>query len=1476
MNKNIESIYYLTALQHGMIHHSRTANQAGVYVEQFTCKVHGLLDTTLFDRAWQVLVKRHSVFRTSFMRLDQTKPVQVVHRQATMPVYHKDWSHLIESEKSHQFDELMREDRQKGFDFSNAPLSRLYIVSESENCHRLLWTYHHCILDGWSMPIVLNELLQIYHSLVKEGRVITNMVPATPYQKFVKWLANSDQEIAKKYWLDNLSTFNQKNNIIRSSIDLNPTVNIQSSSQLLSYEFSMPVSWVKSAQIYCKLNKYTLNIICQLAWGLTVSYFSHREDVVYGTVLSGRPRDLKGVDEMVGLFIATVPIRLKTGEEVLITDLLACIQQQILGAEEHSYYPLIDIQQCSEIENKGTLFDSIFVFENYPGRDSIEKLAQHYELILLDMQAIEETNYPLALIAVPNDKLDFKLVYDKNQVSTKMIKVMLDIYKAVLTHLITVDDETPVRNLLKQAKHTSSFSKNIKPSNKVVKNDIVGFTEAQSFSQNITLYAEKFPNRIALRTETEVYSYEKLHLLGLQLVDYFTFNGVEEGDTIAFTLDNVVLVELTLYALSHIGADMVYVQPNSSQREIRELTGLLTIKFWAVNGCNKFDSKDYGSVLNVSLDILEKHSVKNVNKFPPRNSGGLWYVNWHSNNPLEIGYFSEVQYCNYLTLQRNVIDREKPSVVPFWSNFSSNVSFETLYQSSICGMELVIFEEERCLDYLKRVFDPSNNWDYLVFDHFQTRQLAFYCSSHQHDQLNFMNCELDMLACNEATLQVISDSFTSAKADMRERVRLLYRPHSICLAINSSYCSLTLNGNQALSIDSISTPSSNVCIVDRSLSLSTEFALGNIQISGLSLPIKVLSKERKNHWLFKYNGSNVVSSYLSENRGWHEEGIIWLLDIREQAHALNDIIYKQLISKVQFELTSEECILTDYLSTDNSWGTVLWIDERKWSIEFSESCRMQVSKYLGGQPIITRLINGEELKLNDRSSLQDKINYILDKALHVEPSTETEKLIYAIWKNLLEEDQFGVHDNYFQLGGQSLMTTVMLSEIQQVFTIELSIEELLSNLTISNLAELVECKLDGGNTNNLQNRIGITVDLQEEVNLYKDLPPVTPFKLNTLKMDSIFLTGASGFLGAQLLSDLLMSTDADIYCLVRADNVDLGFDKIKSSLNKYQLWEASFKDRILIICGALDKPLLGLTQSEFNNLGKNIDVIYHNGASVNFVYTYNQLKGTNVLGTREIIRLASEHKTKPIHYISTVGVLDRTLPNIEETLNIKLHSNMGSGYEQSKWVSEQLLNIASVRGVPIAIYRPSRVVGNSITGIANSGDLFCRMIKGMIEFGKAPVEAGYDNMVPVDYASRMIIEASLNIESLGKAFHVVNPNWHRIDEVVNFTVDKGYQLDLLPYDQWLGALTEHVKTNMSNPLTLLMPVLRRLNPIDDPTISMIIPIESIQLRNVIGDELVEDVPTTEDICSVHFNFFYESGFLTKAIESPESLSVDCA
>jgi myxalamid-type nonribosomal peptide synthetase MxaA len=554
----------------------------------------------------------------------------------------------------------------------------------------------------------------------------------------------------------------------------------------------------------------------------------------------------------------------------------------------------------------------------------------------------------------------------------------------------------------------------------------------------------------------------------------------------------------------------------------------------------------------------------------------------------------------------------------------------------------------------------------------------------------------------------------------------------------------------------------------------------------------------------------------------------------------------------------------------------LWIDERKWSIDFSESCRMQVLKHLGCQPIITRPINLEELKLNDRSSLQSKINYILDKAPHVEPSTETEERIYLIWKNLLEIEQFGVHDNFFQLGGQSLMTTVMLSEIQQVFNTEISIEELLSNLTIASLAELVEWKLDGGNTKNLKNRISITVDLQEEVNLYKDLSKVTSYKLNTFKMNAIFLTGASGFLGAQLLSDLLMSTNANVYCLVRADNVDMGFYKIKNALNKYKLWKASFKDRILIICGTLDKPLLGLSQSDFNHLGKNIDAIYHNGASVNFVYSYNQLKNTNVLGTREIIRLASEHKTKPIHYISTVGVLDRTLPNIEESLNIKLHSNMGSGYEQSKWVAEQLLNIASEQGIPIAIYRPSRVVGHSRTGIANSDDLFCRMIKGMIEFGKAPIEAGYDNMVPVDYASRMIIEASLNIKSLGKAFHVVNPNWHRIDEVVNFTVDQGYQLDLLPYDRWLSALTEHVKTNMSNPLTLLMPVLRRLNPIDDPTISMVIPIESIQLRSVIGDELVENVPTTEDICSVYFDFFYESGFLTKAIGSPEDLSVDCA
>ncbi|MFM6899326.1 MAG: thioester reductase domain-containing protein, partial [Microcystis panniformis] len=216
----------------------------------------------------------------------------------------------------------------------------------------------------------------------------------------------------------------------------------------------------------------------------------------------------------------------------------------------------------------------------------------------------------------------------------------------------------------------------------------------------------------------------------------------------------------------------------------------------------------------------------------------------------------------------------------------------------------------------------------------------------------------------------------------------------------------------------------------------------------------------------------------------------------------------------------------------------------------------------------------------------------------------------------------------------------------------------------------------------------------------------------------ILLTGATGFLGAYLLEELLQKTSADIYCLVRCSNIEEGKNRLQKNLEFYSLWQDDFNSRIVPIVGDLGKPLFGLSQLAFEGLAAIIDIIYHNGAWVNSARPYSTLKPVNVLGTQEVLRLASREQTKPVHFVSTLGVFlgdnQEEIGRITE-MDSPNFVNLQGGYRQSKWVAEQLVMVAQKRGLPACIYRPSRIIGNSKTGInGNFQDFLCILLKGCI------------------------------------------------------------------------------------------------------------------------------------------------------------------
>jgi thioester reductase-like protein len=289
----------------------------------------------------------------------------------------------------------------------------------------------------------------------------------------------------------------------------------------------------------------------------------------------------------------------------------------------------------------------------------------------------------------------------------------------------------------------------------------------------------------------------------------------------------------------------------------------------------------------------------------------------------------------------------------------------------------------------------------------------------------------------------------------------------------------------------------------------------------------------------------------------------------------------------------------------------------------------------------------------------------------------------------------------------------------------------------------------------------------------------------------ILLTGATGFLGAFLLHELLQRTEATVYCLVRCGSAEEGSRRIERNLATYLPATDRDPRRITPVVGDLSKPLLGLSPEQFDVLATQIDTIYHSGAAVNWIHPYSRLKPINVRGTQEILRLASRRNVKPVHVVSSLSVFPLVGNRgkvVREPDSLDHGGVLYGGYTQSKWVAEKLVTIARSRGLPVATYRPGIISGHSQTGAWNTEDVTPRLIKSWVELGTAPDLDAATDMTPVDYVSRAMVQLSLSEQALGQVFHLVNPQQIRLRELLAWIRSAGYPIRQLGYDQWRADL----------------------------------------------------------------------------------------
>jgi len=406
------------------------------------------------------------------------------------------------------------------------------------------------------------------------------------------------------------------------------------------------------------------------------------------------------------------------------------------------------------------------------------------------------------------------------------------------------------------------------------------------------------------------------------------------------------------------------------------------------------------------------------------------------------------------------------------------------------------------------------------------------------------------------------------------------------------------------------------------------------------------------------------------------------------------------------------------------------------------------------------------------------------------PRAEKEALLRRAWEGVLrlEDGEVRPEDDFFDLGGHSLAAAQLSSRVEQGFGVHVSMPQFMEDPTLAGLCDRIEALQRDGMDIHKQP----TEDLRAEAVLDPEIAPQpSTDRRRTLRdADDIFITGATGFLGAFLLDGLLSLTDASIHCLVRQREDSGGMESIETNLRRYGLWRSELEGRIVPVGGDLGEPSFGMTDEDFDALAGEVDLIIHPGAVVNLVYPYSALKSANVGGTREILRLACLHGAKPVHHVSTNGIFPPDMGLCEEDTDLDaLAEAREDGYGQSKWVAEKLVREAAGRGLPVCVYRPGNVSGHSESGASNPRDLLGAVIVESARLGYAPeIEGWRMEMTPVDFVVAAILHIASDPDAYGGTYHLTNPDPPPADEVFDLLEEQGYPLERITYDEWLQRL----------------------------------------------------------------------------------------
>ncbi|MFH9425049.1 amino acid adenylation domain-containing protein, partial [Streptomyces sp. NPDC017529] len=534
----IEDVWPLSPLQEGLLFHATFDSEGpDVYQGQRGLELVGPLDTDRLRRSWQSLLSRHAALRAGFRRRKSGEAMQVIAREVTLPWQQADLSGMPEAEALAELARLSERDRTERFDLATAPLLRVLLVRLGAERHRMVLTHHHILLDGWSLPILVNEMFAAYRA----GGTTAGLPPTTSYRDYLAWANRQDKEAARDAWRAELAGVDEPT-LVAPADPATPTVVCESETT------DMPAKLSQDLVRLARGQNLTVNTLVQGAWALVLARLTGHDDVVFGATSAGRPTELPGVESMVGLTMNTLPVRipLRGGQPVL--DMLAQLQERQSALMAHHHLGLSEVQR---VAGPGAAFDSLVVYENYPRPPAGQPAPDSFAISFTGGQ--ESAHYPLTLIVAPGDRMPWKIDYrpdlfDRGTVQS-ILRRLLRVLEQVAADPSVRVGEIDVLDEAERALVVREWNDTARP--------LAGGTLPELFRARV----ERAPDVAAVRCGSEVLSYGELEARANRLARYLTGLGVGRESRVGLCLRRGVEMVVGLLAVWKAGGVYVPLDP---------------------------------------------------------------------------------------------------------------------------------------------------------------------------------------------------------------------------------------------------------------------------------------------------------------------------------------------------------------------------------------------------------------------------------------------------------------------------------------------------------------------------------------------------------------------------------------------------------------------------------------------------------------------------------------------------------------------------------------------------------------------------------------------------------------------------------------------------------------------------------------------------------------------------------------------------